>query len=164
MRAYAAVLTATTMFASAGSFVGGLHQPAIAAVPATDSVAVSVFEGRTPCAAIATRFTGFPAQNCEKIKWQLTLFRDRQTQQPSAFLYEGTRTSRRGTWVIQRGTPTDADAEVYRLTTTPSGETLSLLNVSDQVLLLLDERLRVVVGDASWSYALNRTDRNIRKE
>jgi hypothetical protein len=161
MRICAAVLTTTTVFASAGSFPGRLPQSAMAAAPTGDSVVVAVFEGRTPCGQIATRFTGFPSQNCEKIKWQLTLFRNRQSQLPSAFLYEGTRTSRRGSWVIQRGTPTDADAEVYRLTTKPTGETLHLLNIGGQVLLLLDDQLRVVVGDASWSYTLNRTDRGL---
>jgi hypothetical protein len=132
-----------------------------APIPAHDSVAVAVYEGRTPCGAIANEFTGFPAQNCEKIKWQLTFFRDARTGSPSAFLYEGTRTSRRGTWRILRGTPFDADAQVYQLTPLPGGRSLSLLNVDDKVLLLLDGELRPVAGDASWSYAFNRTDRKL---
>src|SRR5688500_9339235 len=131
--------------------------------PEADSVAVAVFEGRTPCATIATEFTGFPSQNCEKIKWELTLFRDSQTQRPSAFLYRGTRSSRRGTWTIHRGTVFDANAQVYRLTPTPPGRVLSLLSVDDKVLVLLDADGRVVVGDASWSYVLNRTDRNLMR-
>ena len=133
----------------------------IVATPAADSVAAAVFEGRTPCAVIATEFTGFPSQGCEKIKWELTLFRDARTQRPSAFLYRGTRSSRRGSWTIQRGTPFDPDAQVYRLTPAPAGRVLSLLSVDDKVLLLLDADGRVVVGDASWSYVLNRTDRNL---
>ncbi|HSA57801.1 MAG TPA: hypothetical protein VLE53_18950 [Gemmatimonadaceae bacterium] len=122
----------------------------------TDSTALAVFVGTTPCGPIANEFTGFPAQTCEKIKWQLTLFRDAQTGRPNTFLYEGTRTSRRGTWSVQRGTPFHPEAQVYRLMPTPSGPALSLLSVDDSVLLLLDEELRVLVGDAGGSYALNR--------
>ena len=36
---------------------------------------------------------------------------------------------------------------------------LSLLSVEDHVLLILDRDLRVLVGDASFSFALNRTDK-----
>ena len=126
------------------------------AAAVVDTVAVAVFEGRTPCGAIANGFTGFPSANCQKIKWRLTLFHDAGTRRPSAFLYEGTRTSRRGSWAIERGTPFDPDARVHRLTPAPSGKPLLLLSVDDKVLLLLDERLHPVVGDASWSYALNR--------
>lgn len=125
---------------------------------AADSI-VGVFEGRTPCGPIANEFTGFPSQNCEKIKWQLTLYRDASTRRPTAFLYEGTRTTRRGTWTIQRGTASDPNAQVYRLTPALSGKVLSLLSVDENVLLLLDTELRVLIGDASWSYVLNRTDR-----
>lgn len=138
-------------------------QPGIGAPGAADSVAVAVFEGRTPCAPIAVEFTGFPSQNCEKIKWQLTLFRDAVTRRPSAFLYEGTRTTRHGTWTIHRGIASDPNAQVYRLTPTPSGKVLSLLTLDENVLLLLDTELRVLVGDASWSYVLNRTDRKLAK-
>lgn len=126
---------------------------------AADSIVVGVFEGRTPCGPIAAEFTGFPAQNCEKIKWQLTLYRDASTKRPTAFLYEGTRTTRRGTWTIQRGTASDPSAQVYRLKPDLSGKVLSLLSVDENVLLLLDTELRVLIGDASWSYVLNRTDR-----
>jgi hypothetical protein len=127
----------------------------------SDSVAVAVYEGRTPCGRIANEFTGFPSQNCEKVKWQLTFYRDVQSGRPRAFLYEGTRTSRRGTWSVQRGTPFDADAQVYRLTPQSGGKVISLLSIDEKVLLLLDETMNVLPGDASWSYAFNRTDRKL---
>lgn len=163
--------TAVVLMGTAGvvaAHAAGLHRtaethPAMSAPSATDSIAVAVFEGRTPCASITVEFTGFPSQNCEKIKWQLTLFRDAITRQPSTFLYEGTRTTRRGTWTIHRGIPADPNAQVYRLTPLSSGKVLWLLSVDGNVLLLLDAELRVLVGDASWSYVLNRTDRNLTK-
>jgi hypothetical protein len=51
---------------------------------------------------------------------------------------------------------------VLQLTPSPSGQPLSLLMIDGNVLLLLDAERRVVVGDASWSYALNRTDKGVR--
>jgi len=34
--------------------------------------------------------------------------------------------------------------------------------IDDKVLLLLDAERRAIVGDASWSYTLNRTDKGTR--
>lgn len=133
---------------------------AATATPASPDSLMGVFEGRTPCGRIAVEFTGFPSQNCEKIKWRLTLYRDASSGRPTNFLYEGTRTTRRGTWATRRGSASDPNARVYQLSPTPSGEPLFLLSVEDDVLLLLDPQLSVVVGDASWSYALNRSDRH----
>jgi hypothetical protein len=124
--------------------------------------AFGVFEGRTPCGPVAVEFTGFPSQGCEKIKWQLTLYTQAGTGTPTTFLYEGTRTSRRGSWRRERGTPFDSDAAVLRLTPTSSGRPLWLLTIDDKVLLLLDAERRAIVGDASWSYTLNRTDKGMR--
>jgi hypothetical protein len=126
-----------------------------------DSV-LGVFEGRTPCGPVAVEFTQFPSRGCEKIKWQLTLYAQDSTGQPTTFLYEGTRTSRQGSWRRERGTPFDSDAEVLRLTPKPSGQPLSLLMIDGKVLLLLNADRTVIPGDASWSYALNRTNKGAR--
>jgi hypothetical protein len=118
-----------------------------------------VFEGRTPCGAVAVEFTGFPTQNCEKIKWRLTLERDPRSGRPTTYIYEGTRTRREGTWTIVRGTAIDRDAVVYRLTYEGGAGSVAFLKAGDHLLLLLDRNLRLMVGDASWSYTLSRTDR-----
>ena len=128
------------------------------ATPATSDSLMGVFEGRTPCGQVAVAFTGFPSQNCEKIKWQLTLYRDSSSGRPTTFLYEGTRTTRRGPWTTRRGSASDPNARVFQLAPVSTGEPLFLLSVEDDVLLLLDSQLSVMVGDASWSYVLNRTD------
>ncbi|HET9515480.1 MAG TPA: hypothetical protein VFO95_16230 [Gemmatimonadales bacterium] len=138
---------------STGSGLGRPHVLHGQITPA-DSLA-GVFEGRTPCGRIATEFTGFPSANCEKVKWRHTFYRDAATGNPTSYRYEGTRTTRLGRWrmVSERG------RIVYHLTPSGPGAALSLLNVDDRVLLLLDSTGRVLVGDASWSYALNRVDR-----
>ncbi len=126
------------------------------AVPAQD-VVLGVFEGRTPCGAVANGFTGFPSVSCEKIKWELTLSVDANTRTPTTWRYRGTRTERAGRWEIARGTATDPDAVVYRLRDDSGAVALDLLRADANVLLLMDRERSVLAGDASWSYALNRT-------
>ena len=121
----------------------------------TADTIIGIFEGRTPCGDIANEFTGFPSQNCEKIKWRLTLLRSATTGQPTSYLYEGTRTSRRGVLRSERRSTAAWNGAVYHLAF-PPGRTLSFLSVDDRVLVLLDGDLRAFPGDASWSYVLNR--------
>jgi hypothetical protein len=119
---------------------------------------LGVFEGRTPCGRIATEFTGFPGQNCEKIKWRLTLYRNPVPERPSSYRYDGTRTTRQGHWRIAVTGGTERGRTTYHLTPAGPGGSLSLLSIDDKVLLLLDRDGQVLVGDASWSYALNRVE------
>ena len=149
--------------------------PLVAALPAAAQIGeppragpdslVGVFEGRTACGVIATEFTGFPAENCEKIKWRVTLYRDPATGNPTtyAFLalpvpFKGTRATWQGEWRIERVIGTDGKRVLYHLDNGGSRRVLSLLAVDDNVLLFLDRELKVLVGDASWSYVLNRTN------
>ena len=120
---------------------------------------LGVFEGRTPCGKVAAEFTGFPAQNCEKIKWRLILYHHPESSRPSTYRFDGTRTRREGTWSIIRGTATDPQAIVYRLKYEAGAKSVAFLKADDNILLLLDRNLRLMVGDASWSYTLSRTDR-----
>lgn len=91
---------------------------AVRSIP--DSVVFGIFEGRTPCGSVANDFTGFPAALCEKIKWEITLYRDRASGSPAGYGYRGTRTSRTGVWSIHRGTPFDRNAVVYQLAYEPN--------------------------------------------
>jgi hypothetical protein len=128
-----------------------------AALPQSRPSVLGVFEGRTPCGRIAVEFTGFPGVGCEKIKWRLTLYQDSVTGRPTTFKYQGTRTTREGTWVLSRGTPSDPGATVIRLTPAAPHPAIAFQKVDD-VLLLMDGTGKAVVGDASWSYTLNRVD------
>jgi hypothetical protein len=133
--------------------------PLVLAAPVAQSrpSVLGVFEGRTPCGRIAVEFTGFPGEGCEKIKWRLTLYQDSVTGRPTTFRYQGTRTTREGNWVLSRGTPSDPGATVVRLTPAAPHRAIAFQKVDD-VLLLLDGTGKAVVGDASWSYTLNRVD------
>ena len=124
---------------------------------------LGVFEGRTPCGVIVTEFTGFPARNCEKIKWRVTLYVDPASGNPTTYgflalpvPFKGTRAQWRGKWKIERGTGADRNRVLYHLDNGGAAQVLSLLAVDGNVLLFLDRKQKVLVGDASWSYVLNR--------
>lgn len=144
---------------TATAYVARPSQEARRTAASPEPSVLGVFEGRTPCGAIAVEFTGFPAENCEKIKWQLTLYRASSSGRAATYVFKGTRATRRGTWIVTRGAAADSGAVVYRLNPGTPRQAISFLRADDNVLLLLDRELRLMVGDASWSYTLNRTDR-----
>ena len=153
------VLLAVTVAAALGSAAVG--RPAApesgpGEVSSADSL-VGVFEGRTPCGALFVEFAGYQGPSCEKMKWWLALHRNPQDGSPTTYEFDGTRVTRRGTWTITRGTATQPDAIVYRLATELPQQWIAFQRVDDNVLLFLDQDLRVMVGDASWGYVLSRT-------
>ena len=120
-----------------------------------DSSVLGVFEGRTPCGPIVLEFAQFPEENCEKVKLQVTLYGAGASAPPTSYLARGTRGSRRGRVSVRHGTPEVPGATVYQLHY-DSARVFSLLEVGSKVLLVLDQELRVLAGNASWSYTLNR--------
>jgi hypothetical protein len=113
----------------------------------------AVFEGRTPCQGIA-RELGLAKSihpGCHKAKWRLTLFQDPETLSPAGYKIEGTlfrRNARKGSWKYVTGDPA-----VLEL----SGDTpLYLRKSSENVLFLLGQSRDLMIGNADFSYTLNR--------
>jgi hypothetical protein len=169
-----------TVHAEAGAFSSSKGPPALlhsqARSSSSDPAILGVFEGRTPCGAVALEFTGFPAEDCENrgvarqglesrfqeggpIKWRLTLYRGSDPTRSGTFSFKGTRATRQGTWTSIRGIASDPNAVAYRLHPEGHHQPISFLKADENILLLLDRDLRLMVGDASWSYTLSRTDR-----
>lgn len=120
---------------------------------------VLVYEGRTPCTAIA-RELNLPANaECFKLKWLLTLYQDPQTFKPTR--YQLKRTFHRqsvieGTWTVVKCASTDPNAIVYLLDKGKPGYTLYLMKGDDNVLFFLDAKRDLLVGNDLFSYTLNR--------
>lgn len=121
-----------------------------------------VFDGRTPCVDFVLAFTQYPAAECQRIKWRLTLYQDPATGEPTTYEFQGTQTSGQGTWRIVRGTKQNPNGVVYELKPASSDTTLSLLRADENVLLFLDREMRVPVGDHYLSYTLSRKDHESR--
>jgi hypothetical protein len=133
-------------------------RPPLPPMPEGSSV-FGVFDGRTPCHAVALEFTkiaSFPG--CMKIKWRLTLYQDNATGALSTYLFMGTGTYREGSWEIVRGMQGDPDAVVYQLQLDDGQRPVSFLKVGENHLFLLDRGMNLLVGNAFFSYTLSRSD------
>jgi hypothetical protein len=126
---------------------------------ATGPTVFGVFEGRSPCQGIARELKIPVAAACTKAKWRVTLYQDPETLAPTVYKVEGSlqpRGAREGSWTLMRGTQQDPNAIVYRLEPTRTEPALLLLKGDDNVLFLLDQNRRPLVGHGDFSYALNR--------
>ena len=123
-----------------------------------------IFNGRTPGQGIRRELKLFPDAGCLKIKWRITLFQNPETCAPTTYKIEsslhrpGKQGTREGTWTIVRGTEADPKAVLYRLAPTKTEPALLLLKGDDNVLFILDEKQKPLVGTADFSYTFNRKD------
>jgi len=136
------------------------------------SSTIGNFVATSPCDAVSRAALKIPATaNCEMIKWHLTLFEDAdaKTLTPTTFELNcvyglpeqwttglskgGTNLGWKGRWKIVPG----ADAIVYELDLGVPNGTVSFLKVDHNLLHLLDQNKNLAIGNAGWSYTLNRT-------
>lgn len=144
-------------------------QPVARPVPPGSS-ATGNFVATSPCDAVSRAALKIPpTANCEMIKWHLTLFEDAKTFTPTTFELNcvyglpeqgtlglskgGTNVGWKGKWKIVPGT----DGAVYELDLGVPNGTVSFLRVDHSLLHLLDQNKSLAIGNAGWSYTLNRT-------
>ena len=123
---------------------------------------VNAFHGRTHCNPELIKLNGVADAGYQRIKWELTLYYDPQTQMPTTFqhrsIYVGVVdavATKTGRWEITKGMKTDSQAIVYLLRL-DAGGSLALLRGDDNVLFFLDKDRNLMVGNEDHSYTLNR--------
>ena len=129
---------------------------------ATGSSVFAVFEGRTPCHGISRELKMPQHAGCMKAKWRVTLYQDPETSAPTSYKVEGTlyrKSAGEGTWKITRGASTSPNAIVYRLDPNGTGTPLFLLKADENILFFLKENRESLIGNAEFSYTLNRVVR-----
>src|SRR5215216_118686 len=146
-------------------------------VPAGPSLH-GVFEGRTPCSSLARPLPQIPADtDCEQMIWKLILYQDPVIGSPTVYTLDsvygvpqqgtnglaggGTPITMEGRWAVLTGTKLDPEAVVYRLNPDNPQTAVSFLKLNEDILHLLTSDMTLMVGNASWSYTLNRTDNRI---
>ncbi len=129
-------------------------EPWYPAVNENGDPVLAVYEGRVPCMAIP---------DCNKIKVGLALYQSTQTKSPTTYLLArvavGTgndRVTNAGTLTITQGTSLDQKAVVYQLDTNAPEEFRSYWVVSSDILFMLDHDRAPRVGDAAYSFVLNK--------
>lgn len=126
--------------------------------PRSTGPVFGVFEGRTPCRGISRELNLPEVVGCFKVKWRVTLHQNPQTSAPTTYKVESSlhrQRAREGTWSIVRGEASHP-GDVYRLSATGTEKALLLLKGDDNVLFFLDEQPRLLIGNADFSYTLNR--------
>ena len=118
----------------------------------TGSSVYGVFEGRTPCQGVARILAREVAPGCSKLKFRLTLYQNPDNRSPTTFKLEGTlyRSDR------VDGPFTLSDKGVITLEGPNRRALISLLKVSDDAVMFLDQSGKLLVGNASFSYTLER--------
>ena len=128
----------------------------ISETPPASSDVAGVFEGRSPCAALARQLKIAANPACTKIKWRLTLHPAGPTR-AGRYTLEGYvyRTPpRTGTWTARHRTG-NPPGLVYVLDA-GKDTALAFFKADDNLLFFLDERDRLRVGDIDYGYTLNR--------
>jgi hypothetical protein len=118
----------------------------------TGPTVYGVFEGRTPCLGVARLLARTVAPGCSKLKWRLTLYQNPDNRRPTTFKLEGTlyRSDR------VEGPLTLSDRGVITLEGPNRTTLISLLKVNDDAVMFLDQSGNMLVGNASFSYTLER--------
>jgi hypothetical protein len=139
------------------------------------SVPAAVFEGTTACSALTRPLPHIPADtDCELMIWKIILYQDSATGSPTIYVLEstygasqpnslgpaggGTLITMEGIWSIAKGTKADPEAELYQFYSEDSQLAVSFVKLSEDVIHVLNGDKTLMVGNAAWSYTLNRTD------
>jgi hypothetical protein len=143
--------------------------PAIA-----EEVATQQFVGSTPGDARSREFLGGlpPQAPCHCITWRLALFGTNSAEESGEYtlevtyglpglddpnqLVEGPTAKLKGRWDIVRGSQANPQAVVYRIHGAEDDKSLSVVRVSKHLLHFLNDDKTLRVGNAGWSYTLNR--------
>ena len=129
-------------------------------LPATAVSAVErTFVGRSPCSEVAAQLKKPVTMDCMKAKWALNLYLDPVALTPTTYKLKGTFYRNQigeGRWSIVRGTKTDPSAVIYQLDPADRRGSLLLLKADDNILFFLDSERNLMVGNADFSYTLNR--------
>jgi hypothetical protein len=125
-------------------------------ISGSDTARKMTFDGRTLCTEFA-RDHGIPVNpQCIKFKWRLILNRDPKTLEPTTYsarriVYDITDNT--GTWSIRK---VDAATQIIQLNPGDPDRSISLLMLDNNVLYFLDKNGLPYVGNADFSFALNR--------
>ena len=126
-----------------------------------DRSAQVVYEGRTPCREIAAEHREMKVSAaCFKLKWKLVLNRDPVTLLPTTFtirkIIDGKAQNVSGKWIIRKGTGTNQGQIMYIIEPDKPGESISFLAADHNVLFFLNKKNQPYIGNADFSFALNR--------
>jgi len=119
------------------------------------------FEGRTPCGVPGIIA---PGAECYKLKWYVVFYADSGNNQPTTYRivgtpYYGKEGGIKGKWEIITG---DDGRIIYRLYNDSGNAFIHLLKTDENILLFIDAKGKLLVGNEDFSYALNKSARFLK--
>ena len=120
-----------------------------------------IFGGRTPCADFAKQYNFQVGNDCNKLKWKLTLQRDPNTFAPTTYALWWTlhrADTVEGNWTISKGSVTNPEAVIYQLDPDKPSQSISFLAGDKNVIYCLDKNGNLFTGDKDFSYTLNKME------
>ena len=144
---------------------------------------VVVFAGTTPCGNVIRPLHKIsPEPDCQLkdckcfvVEWELTLYMDAATKESTRFRLKGInrynvketnmysepgiKSEAEGKWVIIRGTKTNPNDILYQLNPDKPGMSLSFLKLGDNLLHIVDQNGKLMIGNEFHSYTLNRVSK-----
>jgi hypothetical protein len=114
---------------------------------------VAVFQGRIPCAI----------QGCEMRKVELVFYGRDAGRTPTSYWLGQVGVGlgneslvQQGAWTARRGLQEYPDGLVYELVSSADASLQYLWRVNDEIVLVLDQKLRPKAGNAAWGFMLSR--------
>jgi hypothetical protein len=167
--------------AKAAAVMSGVERTAAFLADTSDESVLGVFEGTTPCSGQNPPLPHIPlGTDCEQMIWKLTLYQAAATGQPTTYELavsyglaqqgttglgaNATELNLEGPWAIQTGTAANPDTQVYQLNPDDAKNSIQFVKLGDNLLHVLTPDRNLMVGNAAWSYTLNRTDRHIMSD
>jgi hypothetical protein len=139
-----------------------------------DQHAQQEFVGSVPCDPAVMNFVGGLPTNapCHCITWKLTFVRTDGPSERRLFnlvatyglpgqndpnqLEEGPTINVKGQWEVLHGTKEKPTGIVYRISTGDTNKAISFLRIGGSLLHFLNDDQSLKVGNAGWSFTLNR--------
>lgn len=133
--------------------------PSWTAASLNDTAQQVIFDGRTPCLDFAKHYNLQVENDCIKLKWKLTLFRDSKTNNPTTYTLQRIQNRPNiieGKWTIIKDIKTNSESIIYQLDPDKPNESISFLVGDENVLFFLDRENQLFTGNSDFSFTLNR--------
>lgn len=131
----------------------------------------TTYSGNSPCGNYVRSVLNIPGSaDCDRVKWLLTFIRDGDIGTPTSFKLEftfgmqqqsgpgfsegGTSRKIEGKCKMIKGTPGNHAAIIYELDA--GQKSLQFIQIDEAILHLLYRDKNLMIGDAGWSYTLNK--------
>jgi hypothetical protein len=132
-----------------------------------------IFVAASPCDAAPRQLLSIPADmECEMIKWRLTLRRDPRNlgrddfklqytygmtkPNTQGFINDGFSKEISGKWHIAKNTVKTPGKQIFTLEPASANPSITFLQLNDRMLHLLDSQGNLMIGNAGFSYTLNK--------